>query len=163
MKTDTKRWTTFTANWDERTQLLADMIPHDAQSIIEFGVGNGSLREMLKDHQTYTPCDLTSRGSDTIVFDFNEPPYPEIPRHDVAVLSGVFEYIVDLPFVVEFICSLTDQIICSYVENTKGKANTNGWCNTHSQNQFQQLFTVNGFTIVEKDLWGKQVLYNFKR
>src|SRR4051812_21836081 len=99
-KTDWGRWldqTGFDSDWEERAKLIAGLVPKGTR-IIDFGAGQRTLEKYLDPSCLYIPFDLVSRGSDTIVFDLNERPLPDLSFLDaeVATFAGVVEYIRDV-------------------------------------------------------------------
>lgn len=163
-----ERWQTthgFHPTWHERTELLADFIPQDAKTVLEFGAGDCHLRGVLPKHIRYTPSDLVSRGPDTIVQDLNETPYSFLDRHyDAVVLSGVFEYIIPIGEFIAYLYEVTDTVACSYAgtaSHTPSPDSTEGWVNRLIQQEFCDMFTDVGFVIQERSDWKGQKLYKF--
>src|SRR5690349_16692383 len=97
---DVERWAdphNLSEKWDERTKLIAQLIPNDSR-VIEFGAGRRRLESYLHPSCTYFASDLVSRGSGTIVFNLNARPLPDLTHLglNVAVFGGVLEYVSDL-------------------------------------------------------------------
>lgn len=93
--TDTARWSSpsnFERYWVERNRMIAASVP-PGLSVIEFGAGLRELEKLLPAACRYTPSDLVDRGPGTIVCNLNIRPLPSFPKHDIAVLSGVLEYL----------------------------------------------------------------------
>src|ERR1700688_4060970 len=75
-QTDAQRWMDLRncdPAWDLRTQVIASLIPKGSREI-EFGAGRQRLETYLEAACTYTPADLFSRSSNTVVFDLNKRP-----------------------------------------------------------------------------------------
>jgi hypothetical protein len=107
-KSDRARWTNLTNHdiaWDKRTRAIADLIPRGSH-VVEFGAGRCQLRNWLPIDCTYVPSDIVSRGPDTWLCDLNLRPLPKLRRQaavQVAVFSGVLEYVADLTSVLRWL------------------------------------------------------------
>src|SRR5205814_2229019 len=113
---DYRRWgdsRSLSPDWDSRTEQIARLIPPGA-TVLEFGAGRMTLRNYLPEGCQYTPCDLVDRGGGTIVCDLNARELPAFPPLDVAVFSGVLEYINDINYLISHISGSVSTIIASY-------------------------------------------------
>ena len=143
--------------WDERTGMMAGLI-HAQSSVVEFGCGRRVLETLLPDRCVYTPSDIVSRGPDTWVCDLNHRPLPKVPRHaEVAVFSGVLEYLFDLPAVVRWLSnSNVTTIVASYgcvrpagfsrVFDTVDRLRF-GWVTSYSQDDLCAMFNAAGYEL----------------
>ena len=149
--TDYERWSragSLQANWDERTLMMAAYIQAGA-SVIEFGAGAQVLRAALPAGCRYQPSDLVARTPDTLVCDLNSG-YPDLGGHrDVAVLSGVLEYIKDLPGLFHWLCGRVDKVIFSYATFNHTPSllarRKNGWSNDLSEEELLRIVLSAGF------------------
>ena len=167
-QTDLARWidtSNFDAEWEERTQLIARIVPKHTR-VIEFGAGERQLESYLDPTCSYFPSDLVDRGGNTIVLDLNSRPLPDLShlKLDVAVFAGVLEYISELDSVVLWLSYQVAMCISSY-----GRAHTQprtigrfketirrtgaGWINTFTENALVQTFGAGGFILTEKHDW----------
>jgi hypothetical protein len=169
LETDYGRWgdcRSFSTDWDARTARLARMIPPGSQ-VLEFGAGRMALKNYLPPGCSYTPSDLVDRGAGTIVCDLNGPELPAFPPHDVAVFSGVLEYIHDVRSVVSHIGGLVATIVASYAirERVSGRMTrrAQGWVNDLTSQQFEEVFARAGFRHDLVEDWGNHKLYRFVR
>ena len=168
-KSDYERWgnpSSLKSDWDERTFMLADMIPESATSIIEFGAANMVLKEKLLPHQKYTPSDLVDRGEGTIVYDLNLLPYSFIAdKYDVAFFSGVLEYVHNVPELIKYVRTFADVIIFSYAHSPTNRESRkrSGWVNEYTHSEMVDLVESNSFKLAKLDQWqgGRQLLYKF--
>jgi hypothetical protein len=167
--TDVKRWrqhSNLDPDWDSRTQLLASFVPAGA-SVLEFGAGRMVLKRHLPVGCRYTPSDLVDRGSGTVVIDLNAPLLPRFIPHDVAVFSGVLEYVHDVPRLISALAGTSRIIIASYVTSesvsNRIQRRSNGWVNTYSTVEFEEIFTANGFAVRQTTTWQNQNLWMFER
>lgn len=161
---DLKRWENvgnLYSAWDARTQQIALLI-NSGQTIIEFGAGRRVLETFLPPNCSYTPSDIVDRGVNTIVCDLNDDILPPFDDYDVAVFSGVLEYINDVPKLIRHLSDHVDTILTSYAtaDNNKNRE-INGWVNNFSSDQFIKIFTDNGFKCVHTEKWKKQTIYKF--
>ena len=85
-------------------------------SVLEFGAGRMVLKQSLPEGCRDTPSDIVDRGPRTIVCDLNARTLPDFPHHDVAVFSGVLEYVHDVPRVVALLARTVDTVVASYAD-----------------------------------------------
>lgn len=158
---DVSRWAdmrNLSEGWDSRTIQLAQMVPPGSH-VLEFGAGRRTLERHLPAGCSYTPCDLVDRGPNTVVCDLNSPTYPVFPAHDVAMFSGVLEYIQDIPRLVAHLSSHSPIIIASYAGwldnglSEKLDRRSMGWVNDLTSEEFLRIFTDAGYECVESKCW----------
>lgn len=167
--TDYDRWSrddSFQSNWNERTLMMATHIP-SGSAIIEFGAGVQVLRAALPEDCRYQPSDLVARTPDTLIGDLNIA-YPDLDgKMDVAVFSGVLEYIHDLPGLFDWLHDQVDRIVFSYatLEHTPSllARRKNGWVNDLSEYQVVQIFETAGFRGGAVGRWRGHVIYVVER
>ncbi|MBI3802610.1 MAG: class I SAM-dependent methyltransferase [Nitrospirae bacterium] len=165
-RSDYERWgkkESLLQNWDARTRRIAGLI-QPGQSVLEFGAGRMALKAFLPERCAYTPCDLVDRGDGTIVCDLNGT-LPSFRRHDVAVFSGVLEYVNDLPRLIDHLSGCVDGIVASYaiLEKNETDRRVHGWVNDYSASEFVIVFEKAGFQCNHTEAWGTQVIYQFTR
>ena len=73
-----------------------------------------ALSEFLPLGCSYTPSDIVDRGLNTIVCDINAPTLPLFPPHQVAVFSGVLEYVWDVPRLIKHLSPGIEMFVLSY-------------------------------------------------
>ena len=127
-RADYRRWVSPAGHetwWDERTQLIASMIPTGAR-VIEFGCGRRQLENFLPDECTYVPSDLVERGPGTIVCDLNTRPLPDLGHLalQVAVFGGVLEYVCDVESVIQWVRRDRGPDLRSVVRRSAGATGT---------------------------------------
>jgi glycosyltransferase involved in cell wall biosynthesis len=165
---DIQRWKdlgNFEAEWEERTKLIASLIPQGSR-IIEFGAGRRKLEAYLDPSCTYFPSDLVDRGPKTIICDLNARPLPDLTpwNADVAVFGGVLEYVSDLSSVLSWLSRFTSVCIVSYEcahsrPRTFQRAQESfwrlrmGWVNTYSEKELEEIFKKAGFLSSKKVTW----------
>jgi hypothetical protein len=161
--------------WDERTRLLAELVPPGSR-VIEFGAGRRQLERYLDPSCTYIPSDLVDRGPGTIVCDLNRRPFPDLSsvRPDLAVFSGVLEYIADTDGLIAWLAPRISRCVGSYacVDPDAGLRKRaahyverwrNGYMSHHTEQQLVELFASNGFACREKRTWQGQRLFLFEK
>ncbi|MDQ6632932.1 MAG: hypothetical protein M3Y82_14450 [Verrucomicrobiota bacterium] len=103
----------FDAVWKKRIAIMASYLELPG-AVADFGCGLMWLEQFLPPQNSYLPIDYIQRDTRTFVLDFNRDSLENI-KAEVAVLSGVLEYIQDAG---EFIRKLKDRnfkrIILSY-------------------------------------------------
>jgi len=164
--TDRERWAeeeNLSPLWDDRTILIASMIPAGA-SVIEFGAGRLTLPKHLKPGCSYQPVDLVPRSADTIAFDLNDYPYPKLPRrYDYAVFSGVLEYVGDLPRLMLWLRDVADNVVLSYAVtdhlSDPVTRRRNGWINGLANAEVLKLLERSGMRLLSQQRWQEQNIY----
>ena len=166
---DLKRWGRREAlfeGWDGRTERIASLVVPGA-SIIEFGAGRMVIRDYLPESckDKYTPSDIVDRGPGTLVCDLNADLPPNFGRHDIAIFSGVLEYVNDLPALISCLYHHTDQIIASYAvtDSNKRSRRARGWVNDFSSQDFLKIFENSGYICNHNEIWRSQMIYRFVR
>lgn len=169
--TNYDRWSrkdSLQSNWDERTLMMAAYIPVGA-SVIEFGAGAQALRGALPAECRYQPFDLVARTPDTLVCDLNSG-YPDLGEQigiakqaDVAVFSGVLEYIHDLPGLFDWLHGQVGRVVFSYatLEHTPSllTRRQNGWVNEFTQDQIARIISQAGFRGGAVARWRGHVIF----
>jgi len=166
-KSDYERWSdkqNLSPGWDSRTKQLANLI-EPGTSVIEFGAGRQVLKTYLPNNCAYTPSDLVDRGNGTIVCDLNSETLPEFQRYDIAVFSGVLEYINDLPRLLLYLSNYVNVILASYavVETNKQDRRAEGWVNDYSSTQLIDIFEAASFHCERSEKWRSQEIYKFTK
>ena len=176
-RADYPRWTSADGLqhwWDERTQLIAAMVPPGTR-VIEFGCGRRVLERHLPRGCTYVASDIVERGPDTVVCDLNASRLPDL-RHlhlQVAVFSGVLEYVADVGAVARWLADLGIQTcIASYdawpaglglVSSFRERARRvqNGYMSSLAEEGLLLCFTAAQMRCVEVRRWTHQGIYVF--
>ncbi len=167
-KSDKQRWAdenNLHANWDERSRKLAEMIA-PRSVVLEFGAGRLEFQHFLAEGCTYIPSDIVARNEQTFVCDLNDKTLPDFPDHQVAVFSGVLEYIFNLERLIQKLAANQSKIVCSYacLQNPTEKKYRleQGWVNALTKEQFLKLFTKEGYRLIAEEEWDKQHLFSFE-
>ena len=166
-KTDYQRWSnkeSLSQSWDTRTKQIAALIKPGA-SVIKFGAGRLILKTFLPENCSYTPSDLVDRGYGTIICYLNSKALQQFKTYDVAVFSGVLEYINDIPRLIFYLSRCVNVIIASYavIEENKSNRSGQGWVNDYNSKQFINIFENAGFRCDYTEEWQSQVIYKFIR
>lgn len=177
-KTDYDRWAdprSIYASWEPRTKLAAAFVPNHSR-VVEFGAATRALEKYLDPSCTYAASDLVDRGPGTIVCDLNARPLPDLgtDTYDVAVIMGVFEYVRDVPSVIDWLARHFGLCVLSYAcakangrplrarfENM-GRLNK-GWMNNYCEDELATLFGDRGFALLQQDNWEDQRVFAFSR
>ena len=133
------------------------------EKVVDVGCGNQQLKPIIfkmNPAAEYIGIDYLNHCKDTLVADFNKGEYPAVGA-DIAVLSGVIEYI--YPEMLELffrnVCSTAPVVVLSYwsidyLQDEIWWANGRrvrfeSWVNHLRIADIISLFCVNGFTIEE--------------
>ena len=147
-----------------RTKQIYGLI-EPGSSVIEFGAGRLVLKAFLPKGCDYTPTDLVDRGEGTIVCDLNGTSLPEPRPYDVAVFSGVLEYVVDVPRLISHLSKSVEVIIASYVvaQSNRVSRRAHGWVIDYTSAQFVEVFENARFCCDHSEEWTSQVIYKFRK
>ncbi len=151
-------------DWNQRTEILASMIPQGA-NIIEFGAGNMALKNYLPPDCSYTPSDIYARTPEILVCDLNENIPFNLTKYDTAVFSGVFEYVYDVEKVFRQLSEIIDNVVLSYACRDISKANRlkSGWLSDYSKKELIAIFEKFDYQIVEYNEWRNQSLFRLRK
>jgi hypothetical protein len=128
-----------------------------------------SARTLLPDSCAYVASDLTPHGPDTVIYDLNAAPLARLEGFDVALLSGVLEYVHSLPQVAGFFASCFSVVVCSYAPAgdrspaTLERRRYAGWFSDLSAEEFACLFRDAGYHETIREAWEGQALFRFER
>ena len=177
-KTDRRRWAdprNIYASWESRNKELAALVPSNSR-VIEFGAGKRTLERYLDPSCSYVPSDIIDRGPGTIVFDLNQRPLPDLgpDAYDVAVFSGVLEYVREVPAVLDWLTKYVTVCVLTYApakargHSPRGLLETigrlrHGWMNNYREEELRSLFYERDFELVQEKDWEDQRLFVFSR
>lgn len=103
----------FDDRWKRRIEMMAECIEIPGR-VADFGCGMMWLESMLEPENTYLGIDYLPRSPTSIVLDLNKDGLEEIEA-EVAFLSGVLEYVEDVPSCIDKLKSRPfRQIVMSY-------------------------------------------------
>lgn len=157
MTTDITRWSALRdsdapPSWYGRNILLKDFIPENV-SVLDIGSGNQSLKHLLPPSCSYHAVDCVE-GDGVVVIDFNAVDTTNIrlPRtYDIAVCSGVMEYIHDTHNFFNFVFNHASNVIFTYVpaELRTDRDNTsNGWVDGLSTDELIAVLNEFGMEVI---------------
>lgn len=166
---DYERWRnqkSLSKAWDGRTKKIASLIPDSTSSVIEFGAGRMTLANLIPTGCKYTPSDIVDRGNDTIVCDLNSSKLPKISQYDVAVFSGVLEYVKDLSGLLLYLSKFINIFVVSYAPTDTIPQLINrryhGWVNDYSIKQLNDLFEKNHYICDHLESWRDQIIARYR-
>jgi len=176
--TDRRRWAdtrNIFESWEPRNRQLAALVPANSR-VIEFGAGRRVFERHLDPSCTYVPSDIVDRGPGTLVFDLNERPLPNLgaDRYDVAVFSGVLEYVRDVPSLIDWLATCVTGCVLTYAPARAGGRSPravleragrlrHGWMNSLRVEELRSLFCDRGFAVMHEEQWEGQRLFAFSR
>lgn len=154
--------------WGQRGIELARLVK-PGERVFEFGAGRSQVAAALPSGCRYVGSDATPLAPDVVVFDLNAPNLAPIEDFDVALFSGVLEYVHDLPRLLEYLSRSFCSVVASYAPRLGGSAaeievrRYSGWFNDYAKAEFERLFADAGFAIASGSEWKAQLLYRFDR
>ena len=162
--TDRERWERTARElprWNARNRLIADLIP-PGSAVVDLGSGARTLGEMLPEGCRYTPVDLVASPGG-IVCDFNAGEFPDLPEPvDIAVCSGVLEYLTDLPGFLRRLPVLAPRAIVSYAVwrpyQTRAGRRRAGWVSDLVRAELESALAGAGLRHHDLAVWGGQDL-----
>ena len=161
---DLKRWgksESLFQDWDERTKMMSAYIKPNA-NIIEFGAGSMFLKSSLKDSNSYTPAVIVKRDEETVVCDLNKPIDFDLSKYDVAIFSGVLEYVFDIDEVFKELNGTMEQVILSYAcaDIVSQSRENNGWLSDYTKIELEIIFNKYNYKVKNYLEWRKQSIFN---
>lgn len=169
LKSDQARWSNlnnFNLAWDDRTKEIAALIPAGAR-VIEFGAGRMALKDLLPSGCRYVPTDVVGRPGLAFVYDLNAAYLPELEPHDVAVLGGVLEYVINIPRTVALLSNTCPSVIVAYCvakghsKKEKVWRRAKGWSSDLTEDDMEKVFLQHGYWLAEKYSWRETVIFKF--
>jgi Methyltransferase domain len=176
-KTDHRRWSdvnNLEAAWQPRTKRAAELVPANSR-VIEFGAGTRTLERHLDSSCSYVPSDIVDRGPGTIVLNLNESlPNWGADTYDTAVVMGVFEYLRDVPSVLDWLTGQVSTCVLSYCCTQASRYSPlgwverfhrlrAGWMNNYREDELRALFAERGFAARHAETMGNNRLFVFSR
>lgn len=166
-KSDLQRWKKrkeFLVDWQERTQIIKNMIPENSR-IIEFGAGRMWLKKNLPPGCTYVGSDLVSHSPETLICDLNKTINIDLSRYDTAVFSGVLEYVYDIDKVFQQLEPFIKNIFLSYAisEISGTKRLERGWLSDFTKADLYPIFEKYGYDEVQCEEWRGQFIFHLKK
>jgi Methyltransferase domain len=165
-KSDLARWgdsANLNPGWEERSHVLVKWI-RPGDRVIDFGAGSMALKSLLPEGCAYTATDIVSRAEGMLAVDLNQLPLPPLGTHDIAVFSGVLEYLHDVPAVLAAVKPLITRMAVSYsvLENVPQlvRRRANGFANDYTESQFREILDQAGFELLERGAWREQILFH---
>jgi hypothetical protein len=175
---DYARWsnpTNLEEWWETRSQKVARHVPARA-TVLELGAGSCRLRKHLEPSCNYIPSDIVNRGDDTVLCDLNQRPLPDLRylHANVAVFTGVLEYIGDTEAVAAWLSQLVALCVVSYDPVPQGlklfgrlrerfRRLYYGYMSDLTEDQLVQMFRRHGFVNTAMDTWTSQRILVFAR
>jgi glycosyltransferase involved in cell wall biosynthesis len=164
-RTDIARWSldsNFDTAWEARTNLIARHLRR-GDRIAEFGAGMQALRKLLPDGCAYQPYDLVARTVGTRVCDLNVE-FPQVGGgSDVAVFSGVLEYLHNLSSTFQWLSDNFERVIFSYAVSDLMPSplvrNRHGWINNLSRQELVDLARTQGYSCRVVDSWKNHIIF----
>ena len=141
---------------------MAGFVP-PGSTVLEFGCGAGLLRDHLPSDCQYIPSDVVVREG-AIVIDLNASTL-DLPKHDVSFLSGVFEYVHDIPRAARAMISAgAKHLIASYTPSETGTDDEraarlrSGFVADYDRDTFVRLVTSAGWRLEIEETWENESL-----
>lgn len=100
--------------------MIAAYVP-PGSGVLDLGAGAQTLARHLAGDCTYQPCDIVP-GSGVLECDLDAGRWPAVARrYDVAICSGVLEYLRDVPGVLSGLAPLATRAIVTYCDRSRGQ------------------------------------------
>lgn len=143
--------------WDERVELVADLIPLGGGQLLDVGMGDGVLETLLPPHWEY-------RGVDLPELDLNEPVglWPDLGSFDLVILSGVLEYVTDPRAALGALHRYGQQMILSYetAAVATDRVRKSGWPKRPlTKAKLVKMLGETGWRVSASTSWTTQVIF----
>lgn len=169
---DRRRWARVAHSepvWDVRNRRIAELVGQ-VTSVIDIGSGAQTLKRYLPEGTCYQPCDVVKSSDDVLLCNFNAGQYPAVTEvYDVAVCSGVVEYVRKVEPFVDTVVGYARRIILTYAPMDPGdnrlKRLGRGWVNHLRQHELEALFDRLGLAWSIIDTWddyNRHVIYRIE-
>lgn len=164
---DMERWENhkeLLEDWNERTRLMAGMIPARAK-VIEFGAGNMALKNYLPSNCEYQGSDLVQRSPEMKVCDLNAGIDFSLSSYDTAIFSGVLEYVYDIDKVFEQLNEEINLVVLSYACHDHFSMNRErlGWLSDYKKEELEGIFHKYHYEIKEYQEWRRQSVFKLEK
>ena len=167
---ETERWSNpsnHQQSWAARGLALAKLVK-PGEKVFEFGAGRSAVRAALPVGCAYTGSDLAPLAKETLFYDLNAASLEPIDGHDVALFSGVIEYLHDIEKISLFLGASFRAVLCSYAAYSGSSAEFehrrySGWFSDFTEQKFVSLFQAAGFSLSQRDTWESQLLFRFDK
>lgn len=151
----------------QRLELMLSKIDFEnINSVIDLGCGNQWAKNIVPKNVKYIPVDFYKHCNNTITLDFNRGEYYD-DYVDLAICSGIFEYIYDLKSFIEKMARYSNYVVCSYHFKDYKTYHSKIWVNDYDAESFIKIFQKNGFEleipIIHIDMHKGESLCYFKR
>lgn len=149
-------------DWTQNQRWIAAMsqwIDDNDHSVIDYGAGACYLRQCLRPNMTYIPTDYIARSKETVVFDYNKDPFPDICA-DVGFLAFSLQQAEDWKSLLRSVCRASNRkvIIGTAILNKTSDIPVLSEVPTHfcSDGPIIEFLEQNGFVLKERklSLWG---------
>ncbi len=155
--TNVRRWAKNiheVPTWDSRNRVIAALVPPGI-TVMDIGAGAQTMRQHLKGIALYTPCDLFPTTPDTLICDFNRGILPQVPKvHDLAICSGILEYVVDPDSFFKFVTAWNRGIILSYNVRLAGDSKVDrlakDWVNHFTLEEIREIAGQHGWRVAKE-------------
>ncbi|MBD5117667.1 MAG: hypothetical protein HDT37_00855 [Clostridiales bacterium] len=149
-------------DWTQNQPWIAEMskwIDDDDHSVIDYGAGACYLKQCLRSDVTYISTDYIARSDETVVFDYNKDPFPNICA-DVGFMAFSLQSAIDWESLLAHVCRASNRkVIIGNAIMFPGSETlilVGGQTNFYSDAPIIQTMEKNGFVLQEKKIakWG---------
>jgi hypothetical protein len=173
---DRQRWgnpISYKANWAERAELAATLIP-DGVNLLEIGTGRGDFKRLVRNRCNYRGADLVPIDAQTEALDLDADPLPS-GTFDYIVLLGVFEYLHHPAEAARKIAAAASHVLVSYccvsgkmTDAAREERLQRGWVTHFGEHGFVDLFArwgcnVGSRTLFHETEYHHQIIFTFMK
>lgn len=169
---NTERWKDLdkrSKQWISRNRMIAGYVDQ-GQKVLDIGCGAQDLKLFLPDDVVYVGADIYQRDEECLIIDFNKGILPDLDEieFDVAIFSGVLEYLEDVQYALNWAKKIAGKIILSYAvlernPSISRRTFKSGFYNHFSESDFEREMADSGLQITDKQEWRKQNVYELMR
>lgn len=144
----------FDDKWKERIKVMAKYVPDDTKKLMDLGCGKMWTKEYIPNKCEYYGVDYTFRGTDSLIYNFNEMEFPDF-NVDVIFVSGCLEYVEKEKWFISKISSHTKRCVVSYCTKDDfpnlAERRSLCWVNDLSESDLIEIFRENNMNLIDSD------------
>jgi hypothetical protein len=146
-------------SWRGRAEIVVRHLrAEDRAVVVDLAAGAMGIKDLLPPDSTYIPVDIHTRGSDTILCDFNagEFPFTVLPPPTALVAQGLYEYLLDKRLFMRMLRVHAVRVILTYSFHDLQQADPKDtiWVAPLTRKHFLEVATTSGFNVTAAECWG---------
>jgi hypothetical protein len=133
--------------------------------VIDLGSGPRAFERHLPSGCGYVPVDVVPRGPGSVVCDLNRDQLPDL-QGDFVLMSGVLEYVHDLPRFLAWTARTAARgavsYACSELFPDLRDRRAHGWVNQLTEAELRSALAAAGWDVLEDAEWSNQHVFHLR-